>query len=90
MTTGRLNPSNEVSHTVAVRYGRGCGLASLLLRSVTRVLTKSILQVSDDKQYDWVARYESVIRVVPLGIGLVGTVGVLLNRFLSQVRIQYG
>lgn len=40
--------------------------------------------MSDDKQYDWVARYESIVRVVPLGIGAVGTVGVLLNRFLSQ------
>ena len=77
--------SHEATASVAVR----CVLTfstAVWLEAKQGVLIEAPLQVADDKQYDWVARYESSIRVVPLGIGLVGTVGVLLNRFLSQVQ----
>ena len=45
-------------------------------------------QVAEDADFDWAARYEPVLRAVPLAAGGLGIVGVLANRLFSGVRIS--
>ncbi|KAK9819684.1 hypothetical protein WJX72_001075 [[Myrmecia] bisecta] len=55
-------------------------------QSITRVAAaQSDKEVTPDEEYDIVARYESTLRALPLGIGALGIVGVLLNRTFSGI-----
>ena len=44
-------------------------------------------QAAPDEKFDWVIRYQTKIRVVPLIAGGVGILGVLANRIISGVRL---
>ena len=46
-------------------------------------------QVGDDEDFDWAARYEPILRALPLAAGGVGIAGVLLNRLFSGVSIDH-
>lgn len=43
-------------------------------------------QVGTDEEFDWAARYEPLLRALPLAAGGLGIAGVLLNRLFSGVR----
>ena len=47
------------------------------------------VQAAPDEQFDWVIRYQSSIRVIPLIAGGVGILGVLANRLISGVRLAF-
>ena len=47
------------------------------------------VQAAPDEKFDWVIRYQSRIRVIPLIAGGVGILGVLANRLISGVRLAF-
>ena len=42
--------------------------------------------MSADEEFDWAAKYEPLLRALPLAAGGLGIAGVLLNRLFSGVR----
>ena len=47
------------------------------------------VQAAPDENFDWVIRYQSRIRVIPLIAGGIGILGVLANRIISGVRLAF-
>ena len=47
------------------------------------------VQAAPDEKFDWVIRYQSRIRVIPLIAGGVGILGVLVNRLIFGVRLAF-
>ena len=47
------------------------------------------VQAAPDEKFDWVIRYQSRIRVIPLIAGGLGILGILANRLISGVRLDF-
>ena len=81
-----LEVSRPISHASGL-VGIDSGFVGTDL--VTQHAHGLAVQAAPDEKFDWVIRYQSRIRVIPLIAGGLGILGVLANRLISGVRLDF-
>ena len=81
-----LEVSKPISHATGL-VGIDFGLVGTDL--VIQHAHGLVEQAAPDEKFDWVIRYQSKIRVLPLIAGGIGIMGVLANRIISGVRLAF-